>query len=163
MKKYLLSLLIIAFSGVATGQYCIPSYTATGIAAGALSIVQLNGVAGVNINDTLPVISLASGNINRSSTVSRLALQQGRSYTGTLHYYNRSAHTGNQVWIDFNNDNIFDDSFLSHNILIVCNVLYSLIFHRLTFFRLFSFVCQLYLYNPCLGNRTFLTIVCDSL
>ena len=110
MKKFLLFLLLISFTGIAFAQYCSPTYFTTGVSAGAMNRFFLIGQGSSFIHDTLPASSLGTGYINRTSTVSAITIQQGRTYTGTVIYYGSSTHTGNQLWIDFNNNNIFDDS-----------------------------------------------------
>ncbi len=110
MRKYFLLLSLLCCSGFAMAQYCTPGYSSTGIAAGALGEVHIPGFAGTAINDTLPSSALATGFANRSSTVAALRMQQGRTYMCSLVYLAAQSHTGNQVWIDFNSDNVFADS-----------------------------------------------------
>ena len=110
MKKFLLALLVTIISVNATAQYCTPLYYFSGISSGAMSGFSVSGHLGSSISDLLPGTSLSSGYVNRTSAVTEVNLQQGRTYPGTVTYYSGLAHTGNQVWIDFNNDNVFADS-----------------------------------------------------
>ncbi len=109
MKKNLLLLILMLVAGNAFAQ-CTPVYYFNGIDSGVMRRFALAGYAGASINDTLPVSSLASGYANRSSSVATLNLQQGRAYSASVSYDVPLSFTGNQVWIDLNNDGVFADS-----------------------------------------------------
>ena len=110
MKKFYFLFAFIALFSFRSLAQCTPAYIATGAGAGALHTFMLSGYRSSTLIDTLPAASLSSGYANRYSVVSTFNLQQGKTYNGTVNYYSPQAYTGNQIWIDYNNDNIFADS-----------------------------------------------------
>src|SRR4051812_10651539 len=108
MKKYLFLIFIAAFTIKAIAQRpCTPSYYGTGVSAGSMYIFSVTGSGTSRLNDTLPGSSLTTGYANRRPVTAPVFLQQGRSYSGSITYYSGAAYTGNEIWIDFNNDSVF--------------------------------------------------------
>src|SRR6185312_16083686 len=85
--------------------YCTPSYCCGTASSGAMSNFSLTGYAGSTISDAL---SYTSNYYDRTATVSVCNLQQGGSYPCTITYASATNYTDNQIFIDFNDDGVFD-------------------------------------------------------
>jgi len=96
-----------------TTGYCVPSYqyyNLYGTSAGneAMNKVVINGYSGSILND--PFAPSAAGYLDRTITAGTISLAQGGTYTGNVYYDNSNEYYENQIWIDFNNDGIFETS-----------------------------------------------------
>ena len=108
MKKLLLFLFIVLL-GSQAGQaqtYCTPTYYSSEGGDGAMSYFSVTGYAGTSISDG----SLYSGGstIYFNHTADTVSFQQGGTYPVNISYYFSTSNTGNQVYIDFNDDGVFD-------------------------------------------------------
>ena len=90
--------------------YCTPSYSSSpaGSYGYGLDLVTINGYSGSTLSDAGTTPVPASGYEDRT-TIS-VDFQQGGSYTGTLNYSTGSSSYHDQIWIDFNDDGVFDIS-----------------------------------------------------
>ena len=100
-------------SGVNVGYlsvcYCIPSYINNPAASfDALSNFSLTGYSGTSINDDGPSSIPASGYEDQTSI--SISLQQGGTYPGTITYNTYWHEYEDQVWIDFNDNGVFEIS-----------------------------------------------------
>lgn len=106
MKKYLLIIFLLSCEW-SFAQYCVP--TVTGASGNNLmQNFSLAGYGGTSINDYGPVAIPANGYEDRTTAVDTINLQQGTGYEG--HVTQSGPFTHGQVWIDFNDDDIFEPS-----------------------------------------------------
>ncbi|WP_161499389.1 beta strand repeat-containing protein [Flavipsychrobacter stenotrophus] len=90
--------------------FCTPSYVYSPAATSyGLDVVSLTGYAGSTLSDAGPATIPASGYEDMTS-VPAVDLQQGGVYTGNLSYSSGGYEYENQIWIDFNNNGVFDVS-----------------------------------------------------
>jgi hypothetical protein len=106
MKKYLLIIFLLS-SEWSLAQYCVPSVTGTS-GNNLLQNFSLAGYGGTSINDYGPVFIPSNGYEDQTTTVDTINLQQGAGYEG--HVSQSGPFTHGQVWIDFNDDDIFEPS-----------------------------------------------------
>ena len=83
--------------------------------SGALGLVSLTGEAGSTINDAGPSTVPADGYENLTGV--SVDMQQGNTYSGLLNYTNSASSYESQIWIDYNDDGIFDVSELATGII----------------------------------------------
>ena len=87
--------------------YCTPSYYYTPATSSAnLDIVDITGYAGSTLSDAGPSTLPSDGYQDRTSI--SVDFQQGNSYSGNLSYTYGVYSYGSQIWIDFNDDGLFD-------------------------------------------------------
>ncbi len=115
MRKFLL-FLVCCLPVSAIAQFCTPTYLNYNISAGSMGGFNISAMAGTSVADLLPATALTTGYADQTLIVATIQLQQGRSYTGSIDYLAASAYTGNQIWIDFNNDSVFADSEVVNNV-----------------------------------------------
>ncbi|NCX96947.1 MAG: hypothetical protein EBX41_11200, partial [Chitinophagia bacterium] len=108
MNKYLHTLLFILTPSLLFAQYCSPAYLTYGLTSGVMARFAANGSGSSFINDSLPASSVTSGYVARVTSVPALNVVQGRNYSCTIIYYSPASATGNQIFIDFDNNNVFD-------------------------------------------------------
>jgi hypothetical protein len=108
--KRLVLLVVFALVGFnkASAQFCIPSYEHYSVATGTMSLLSLNGYGATSINDTLPFTIASTGYADHSIGYDTIQLMQGANYLLRLAYFTPTNHTGNQIWIDLNDDGVFD-------------------------------------------------------
>jgi GEVED domain/Secretion system C-terminal sorting domain len=75
-----------------------------------MSSFSLNGYASTSISDAgiNTACDPSDGYLDRTGTITPIQLQQGGAYAGTLAYTYGSYYYENQIWIDFNDDGVFD-------------------------------------------------------
>ena len=108
MRKFLFTFWLIFSSALGSAQFCFPVYTHFSVPQGSVNIVQLTGFAASFINDTLPTAVMDTGYTDHTVTVDTIIFRQGDSYSVLLSFFSPCRHTGNQIWIDFNDDGVFD-------------------------------------------------------
>ena len=92
-----------------TGLYYY--YPATYTYAGTLGLFDITGEAGSTISDAGPATVPDDGYENRTGL--SVDMQQGNTYTGNLNYSYTVYTYASQIWIDYNDDGIFDVSELA--------------------------------------------------
>jgi len=113
MKKILLLMFIAFCSHIAVAQYCTPTYEdgSFGDLSGAMTTFSVTGYGGSSIVDDLGTTSstVESGFVDRTTIASdTIKFQQGGTYPVIIDYADATNHTGNQIYIDFNDDGVFD-------------------------------------------------------
>jgi len=103
LSCFLFFSVLLSTWNVEAQTYCTPSYFTTAT-TGEMDNFSLTGYAGSTINDALS----SSTYVDRTTAVSAVYMQQGGSYPCTISYAVSSNYTDNQIWIDFNDDGVFD-------------------------------------------------------
>ncbi|XZF13001.1 GEVED domain-containing protein [Chitinophagaceae bacterium MMS25-I14] len=105
-----LAFMLIASAGwqQSAAQYCTPSYSTGCTAQDDINSFTLTGYSGSTISDLATGCS-SGGYADRTTVVAAVNVQQGGTYAGTVTTdYSSSEYY--QIWIDFNNNNVFDAS-----------------------------------------------------
>ncbi len=118
MKKLLLLLAFVLTSHILSATtYCTPAYysagsTGTGGAIGQMMEFTFNGYAGYTLDDTMMRPLFSTTEYLDETTVLNDTLQmiQGGTYAGTVFYGTSSPYMGNQIWVDFNDNGVFENS-----------------------------------------------------
>lgn len=103
-RNFLFFLAILFSASVSAQTYCTPSYLTTS-SSGGMSNFALTGYGGSSISDAM---STSSNYYDKTTSVGICDLQQGGSYACTITYQSGTTYTDNQIWIDFNDDGVFD-------------------------------------------------------
>ena len=91
--------------------YCVPTYyySPAGDYGYGLDVVDITGEAGSTLSDP-GLATVPSDGYEDLTSVAAVDLMQGGTYSGNLSYTTGSYDYHNMIWIDFNDDGVFDAS-----------------------------------------------------
>lgn len=85
------------------------SWTSVGSYAYGVGVFTVTAATGPNLNDNtiMSAVNTGTGYLSRTGSIAPIVLYRGNSYPSAISYGNTSTYQEAQVWIDFNNDGIF--------------------------------------------------------